>query len=641
MFVVPNQAGRWAPWPRVAAGRISDFKFIARTLALWPKGSLRWCDDIIYLCKSRGSKMMQREQPGLPYSFDSWRNCRGDLPYGEHVRFFDAIFDKYPNQHYCNLVEARTFCSQLPAASQILELGGWKGQVAEILLAEFPDIEHWHNFELSGNAVKEGLRHPRFTSRVADDFVWRLEDLPPCNVLFAAHVLEHLTSREIGELLRKLISVMHVFVESPLPAAGKQLSWAGNLSTAVLDIGWLELEELFGTFGFQAVRRAGRVRIFERSTKLLPASGNGESLPQINNLGRNVYVHSTANIYRATIGDNSKIAAFVEIGGATVGARCKIQAHAFVPPGVVIEDEVFIGPGVQFTNDPYPKAVGDWTAVRTKVEKGASIGAGAVILPGITIGAGAQIGAGSVVTCNVLPGACVAGNPAKGTVASARSDNTLDCLIILQPREIPAAIESLKALPIDRVWFRAFREPALAPLLNRFIRETRYRNYILCADDVIVDPNALAIVRTLLKTHPTATGYCRIASDSEFVNVTKSPVTLKNGAVPVWDDYDFYTMDEVKKFAGEFVVWFGGWALTGMRRELWLQYPFSVNPRTGQQSDFETAHRMGLDGRCFYSHAGTFIDHLKQKKDVSFQSHWLVGNETPSMRWDFHESAHC
>lgn len=115
-------------------------------------------------------------------------------------------------------------------------------------------------------------------------------------------------------------------------------------------------------------------------------------------------IHPTANIYRSQIGDETKIAAFAEIGGAKVGRRCKIQAFAFLCPGVTLEDEVFIGPHVCFTNDRFPRAVGEWHLERTLVECGASIGAGSVILPGITIGAGAMVAAGSVVQTSIPAG---------------------------------------------------------------------------------------------------------------------------------------------------------------------------------------------------------------------------------------------
>jgi UDP-2-acetamido-3-amino-2,3-dideoxy-glucuronate N-acetyltransferase len=96
-----------------------------------------------------------------------------------------------------------------------------------------------------------------------------------------------------------------------------------------------------------------------------------------------------------------------------VGDRCKIEAYAFIPTGVSIEDEVFIGPHAVFTNDLHPKAVGEWDIVPTVVKKGASIGAGTVVICGVTIGAGAMVGAGSVVTKDVPPRTLVIGNPAR------------------------------------------------------------------------------------------------------------------------------------------------------------------------------------------------------------------------------------
>ena len=113
------------------------------------------------------------------------------------------------------------------------------------------------------------------------------------------------------------------------------------------------------------------------------------------------------------IGDDCTIGRFVEIGdGVVIGNRCKVEAFAFIPPGVVIEDEVFVGPHACFTNDKRPHATGQWKKVKTLVRRGASIGANATILCGVTIGEGAMVGAGAVVTRDVPAGATVAGNPA-------------------------------------------------------------------------------------------------------------------------------------------------------------------------------------------------------------------------------------
>jgi UDP-2-acetamido-3-amino-2,3-dideoxy-glucuronate N-acetyltransferase len=128
------------------------------------------------------------------------------------------------------------------------------------------------------------------------------------------------------------------------------------------------------------------------------------------------------NLYGCRVGANTKIGAFVEIQkGAVVGQRCKISSHSFVCEGVTIEDDVFVGHGVVFINDPRPRATihgrpqteADWTVVPTRVKRGASIGSGATIMCGLTIGEDALIGAGAVVTQDVAPGATVAGVPAR------------------------------------------------------------------------------------------------------------------------------------------------------------------------------------------------------------------------------------
>lgn len=139
-------------------------------------------------------------------------------------------------------------------------------------------------------------------------------------------------------------------------------------------------------------------------------------------LGQRVKIFSFTNLYGCEIGDDVRIGAFVEIQkGARVGNRCKISSHSFLCEGVTLEDEVFIGHGVTFINDRYPRATNsegglqseaDWECVPTTVKRGASVGSGVTILCGVTIGEGAIVGAGSVVTKDVPEGAVVAGNPA-------------------------------------------------------------------------------------------------------------------------------------------------------------------------------------------------------------------------------------
>jgi acetyltransferase-like isoleucine patch superfamily enzyme len=140
-------------------------------------------------------------------------------------------------------------------------------------------------------------------------------------------------------------------------------------------------------------------------------------------LGNNVSLSRFINLYGCEVGDETKIGAFVEIQkNASVGKCCKISSHTFICEGVVIEDNVFIGHGVTFTNDSYPRATSvegvlqteaDWKVERTVIQKGASIGSGATILSNTNIGENAIVGAGSVVTKDVPPNSIVAGNPAR------------------------------------------------------------------------------------------------------------------------------------------------------------------------------------------------------------------------------------
>ena len=140
-------------------------------------------------------------------------------------------------------------------------------------------------------------------------------------------------------------------------------------------------------------------------------------------LGRDVDIYHFVNLYGCEIGDGTRIGSFVEVQkGVSVGRNCKVSSHTFICEGVTIEDEVFIGHGVNFINDNYPRATSaggglqtesDWQVIPTIVKRGASIGTGVTILGGVQIGARAIVGAGSVVTKNVPDDVIVAGNPAR------------------------------------------------------------------------------------------------------------------------------------------------------------------------------------------------------------------------------------
>jgi acetyltransferase-like isoleucine patch superfamily enzyme len=154
-------------------------------------------------------------------------------------------------------------------------------------------------------------------------------------------------------------------------------------------------------------------------------------------LGKGVRIYDFTNLYGCEIGDDVKIGTFVEIQkGAKIGHRCKVSSHTFICEGVTIEDEVFIGHNVTFINDRYPRATNgggalqteaDWSCESTVVKRGASIGSGAVLLCGVTVGENAIVGAGSVVTRDVPAGAVVAGNPAR-ILKSARAKAAIEAV---------------------------------------------------------------------------------------------------------------------------------------------------------------------------------------------------------------------
>jgi UDP-2-acetamido-3-amino-2,3-dideoxy-glucuronate N-acetyltransferase len=160
--------------------------------------------------------------------------------------------------------------------------------------------------------------------------------------------------------------------------------------------------------------------------RITPANNAPYRLIDDVEFGDNVIVSPFTNLYGCRIGDETRIGPFVEIQrDVVIGTRCKVQSHAFICTGVMIEDEVFVGHGALFINDKVPRATSesgelktedDWVLMRTVVEHGAALGSGAIILGGIRIGAGALIGAGAVVTRDVAPGETVAGVPARATL---------------------------------------------------------------------------------------------------------------------------------------------------------------------------------------------------------------------------------
>ncbi len=164
-------------------------------------------------------------------------------------------------------------------------------------------------------------------------------------------------------------------------------------------------------------------------------------------LGENVKLSKFINLYGCTVGDNSKIGAFVEIQkNAHIGNNCKISSHTFICEGVTIEDDVFVGHNVTFINDLYPRATtkdgelqteADWACGTTLIQKGASIGSSATLLCGITIGRNAIVGAGSVVTKDVPPSTVVAGNPARVLKKLENEEPVHECSVSRSQEPVP------------------------------------------------------------------------------------------------------------------------------------------------------------------------------------------------------------
>lgn len=201
---------------------------------------------------------------GLPLTFDQWRAEYDSLSHSERMAFFDAVYDVFPEQCYCNLTEARKFFATLSRPSRILEIGGWDGRIAGSLLNEFPQISHWYNYELSQKAVAAGLRAAAYSALVPAVPAWELTEFPPCNVFFASRAIEHLRAAELARLVARLDTIEVVYLEARLPLSATQHSWDGRWNAHVLEIGWRQVEDLFLKFGFRVCHAAPDVRCFAR-----------------------------------------------------------------------------------------------------------------------------------------------------------------------------------------------------------------------------------------------------------------------------------------------------------------------------------------------------------------------------------------
>ncbi len=245
-----------------------------------------------------------------------------------------------------------------------------------------------------------------------------------------------------------------------------------------------------------------------------------------------------------------------------------------------------------------------------------------------------------------------------------------EILMILQPRAIPEAIESLNKLDIEKVWFRGFNEPYLCEVLNTFIQETNYDYYWIIADDVIVSAKPLHKLRPIMYEGNVVTGYCKWHQESQYVNILHTPLKSCYGAehpnYHFWKrlnnannsrnqwvndiphpkpnkieeqkryliyDIDIpqmcYSLEDLERSPTDIIEsCFGGWSFTGASRDIWLNYPFQCSIK-GCESDMNFAHRfVNEDGNIILTHKEADFEHLKNNQYILTKD-WLVGLEAP------------
>jgi len=243
--------------------------------------------------------------------------------------------------------------------------------------------------------------------------------------------------------------------------------------------------------------------------------------------------------------------------------------------------------------------------------------------------------------------------------------------MILQPRAIPEAIDSLNKLDIEKVWFRGYDEYHVVQRVNHFIQTTNYDYYWIIADDVVVDEKPIEVLRPLMYEGKVVTGYCRMGMNTEITNVCETPLVYSSFIEsPLWSFWErlkvhspikfawmdrfplphphedspewwswlwydfnecsFLTMEDIEnKSESVFQTYLTGWAFTGASRDIWLKYPFEVSLLGGQsdvQFSLKYAHR---DGKEIYSHKDAYFTHLKNSVTETLIKEWLVGIEPP------------
>ena len=210
--------------------------------------------------------------------------------------------------------------------------------------------------------------------------------------------------------------------------------------------------------------------------------------------------------------------------------------------------------------------------------------------------------------------------------------NMKEVLLIMQPREIPEAISSFKALDISKVWFRAFTEEEAVERMNSYVERSDFDYYYIGCDDCVADQEALDSIRTWMDGDvPIATGWCLVSQEKDLVNLTRNPVVYSNGIYARVEDYDFLSIGEIRGMPHVFDTYFAGFALTAIRRDIWMRYPLKVNEHTRQQTDVEFSNRVLGAGVPIMAVRNACVHHLKQQHDVSLKLNWIVGEREPEV----------
>jgi hypothetical protein len=206
--------------------------------------------------------------------FDAWREAYAGMTYQEQQAFYDRVEADHPLQKGFTLLRFHNFFLHIASRREkaqgktyVLELGGWKGELAQEMLKSFPFVAIWCNVEICRRAVEKSVfASPCYTTYVPPEFPWRVE-LPPSNVLVASHFIEHISQRHLERLVRNLPDTMrYLAIEAPIPADDSRVDWTGYHGSHILEIGWKQVIDLLRQHGFELIAglSVGNFKAFAR-----------------------------------------------------------------------------------------------------------------------------------------------------------------------------------------------------------------------------------------------------------------------------------------------------------------------------------------------------------------------------------------